>query len=82
MNRFRPIAAALIALLALSAFPAFAEKVSITYWQYFYQSKVDLMNQLIENFEKANPDIDVEQVTFPYESYQQKVAAAIPAGEG
>jgi ABC-type sugar transport system, periplasmic component len=82
MKRFGIVAVALIALLAASSGSAFAEKVSITYWQYFYQSKVDLMDQLIAQFEKDNPDITVEQVTFPYESYQQKVAAAIPAGEG
>ena len=59
-----------------------AADVTITYWQYFYQSKVDLMNDLIQQFEARNPGIKVDQVTFPYESYQQKVAAAVPAGEG
>ncbi|MGA2480595.1 MAG: extracellular solute-binding protein [Spirochaetia bacterium] len=59
-----------------------AADVTITYWQYYYQSKVDLMSDLIQQFEARNPGIHVEQVTFPYESYLQKVAAAVPAGEG
>ena len=40
------------------------------------------MEQLIENFEAANPDITVTMTHFPYDSYRTKVAAAIPAGEG
>ncbi|MCE1195576.1 extracellular solute-binding protein [bacterium] len=69
-------------LLVLAVLAASAETVTITYWQYFYESKVNLVNELIKNFEAANPGIKVEQVTFPYESFNQKVAASIPAGEG
>jgi len=71
----------LIAML-IGAGAAHAQEVTITYWQYFYESKVNLMNDLIEKFQAENPGIKVDQVTFPYESYQQKVAAAVPAGEG
>ncbi|MBI1416753.1 MAG: extracellular solute-binding protein [Limimaricola sp.] len=71
-------AAAATALMA--AAPAHA--VEIEYWQYFYQQRVDAMNILIANFEKANPDITVKMTTFPYDDYRTKVAAAIPAGEG
>jgi multiple sugar transport system substrate-binding protein len=71
-----------IALILGGTVAAQAADVTITYWQYFYQSKVDLMNDLIQQFEAQNPGIKVEQVTFPYETYQQKVAAAVPAGEG
>ncbi len=40
------------------------------------------MEQLIENFEAANPDIKVTMTHFPYADYRTKVAAAVPAGEG
>lgn len=69
-------------LLAVLVTGTFAQTVTITYWQYYYESKVKLMDELIQKFEAANPGIKVEQVTFPYESYNQKVAASIPAGEG
>jgi multiple sugar transport system substrate-binding protein len=82
MKRFRGIALILVALLAFSAVSVSAQKTTITYWQYFYQTKVDLMDELIKSFMAKNPDIKVEQVTFPYESYNQKVAASVPAGEG
>jgi len=82
MKGFRKTALLLVVLMVLVAQAATAAPVTITYWQYFYQSKVDLIDELIKQFEAKNPDIKVEQVTFPYESYNQKVAASIPAGEG
>jgi len=59
------------------------QKVSIEYWQYFFQSKQDLVNSLIQDFQKQNPNIEiVHNSTIPYEQYQQKLAAAAPAGQG
>ncbi|TXT43290.1 MAG: multiple sugar transport system substrate-binding protein [Spirochaetes bacterium] len=80
MKRLRG-ALLLIALLSLAAGIS-AQTVTITYWQYFFETKVKLVDELIKNFEKANPGIKVEQVTFPYETFNQKAAASIPAGEG
>lgn len=59
-----------------------AQKVQIEYWQYFFQSKKDLVDQLIADFQKDNPNITVVQTTFPYEQYNDKVAASVPAGSG
>jgi multiple sugar transport system substrate-binding protein len=56
--------------------------VTIEYWQYEYQTKVDLVNELIPEFQKANPKITVKHVNFPYDDFQAKVAAAVQAGEG
>jgi len=56
--------------------------VEIEYWQYQFDSKVDLVNQLITEFQTANPKIKVKQVNFPYDDFRQKFAAAIQAGEG
>ncbi len=67
--------------VALVASSANAE-VEIEYWQYFFDARVTAMEQLIENFEAANPDITVKMTHFPYADYRTKVAAAIPAGEG
>src|SRR5215467_6799931 len=57
-------------------------RVTVTYWQYFFESKVKLVDALIKQFEAQNPGIHVVQETFPYDSYNQKVASAIPAGQG
>ena len=59
-----------------------ANAVEIEYWQYYFDARVTAMEQLIENFEAANPDITVKMTHFPYADYRTKVAAAIPAGEG
>ncbi|MEP1931325.1 MAG: extracellular solute-binding protein [Roseibium sp.] len=63
-------------------FGSSAMAVEIEYWQYFFDARVDAMEQLIEKFETANPDITVKMTHFPYADYRTKVAAAIPAGEG
>jgi multiple sugar transport system substrate-binding protein len=59
-----------------------AEKVTIEYWQYTYDSKVALMTDLIKEFQAKNPNIEVKQVNFPYEQYNEKVAATVAAGKG
>src|SRR3569623_2006426 len=67
-----------VSLLAASA----AQAVEIQYWQYVYDTRVKAMDELIKNFEAANPDITVKQTTFPYDDYQTKVIAAHAAGNG
>lgn len=59
-----------------------AQAVEIQYWQYVYDTRVKAMDQLIANFEKANPDITVKQTTFPYADYQTRVVAANLSGNG
>ena len=79
LKSIKSIAMGAAALLASTA--AWAE-VEIEYWQYFFDARVTAMEQLIANFETANPDIKVTMTHFPYADYRTKVAAAIPAGEG
>lgn len=57
------------------------EKISIEYWQYFYQSKVTLIDKVIKDFEAKNPNITVTTKNFPYDSYQQKITAAVSANQ-
>jgi len=59
-----------------------AQAVEIDYWQYVFETRVTAMDELIKNFEAANPDITVKQTTFPYADYQTKVIAAQAAGNG
>lgn len=68
------------ATIALSA--GASQAIEIEYWQYFFEARVNAIDTLIEKFEAENPDITVNQTTFPYADYRTKVAAAIPAGEG
>ena len=77
----RHMTAALLSGTALFAASG-AQAVEIEYWQYIYETRVTAMDQLIEMFEEQNPDIPVEQVTFPYSDYQTRVIAANMAGNG
>lgn len=69
-------------LLTGLAGPVSAEDVEITYWQYFYETKEETINELIAMFEEENPGIKVNHETFPYENYNTKVAASVPSGTG
>ncbi len=53
--------------------------ITIEYWQYVFDAKVDLIDELIVEFEAANPGIKVEHKNFPYADYEQKLAAEIAA---
>lgn len=81
--RKRSFLIALTLLLALFAPMIQAEEpVTIEYWQYYFESKVALMDELIAEFEAANPGIKVKHQHFPYDSFQEKLAAAVAANEG
>ncbi|GAK57346.1 extracellular solute-binding protein [Candidatus Vecturithrix granuli] len=70
-------------LIAILLAPAWAQAaVEIEFWQYFYESKKLLVDDLIKEFEAQNPDIKVIHQTFPYDSFIQKVATTVPAGRG
>ncbi len=56
--------------------------VTIEYWQYEFPAKVDLINELITEFQSLHPHITVKQTNFPYDQYNQKVATLVPAGKG
>jgi len=75
------LSAAVSGAAFFAAMPASAQ-VEIEYWQYFFEARVTAMDQLIENFEAANPGITVNMTHFPYADYRTRTAVAIPAGEG
>ncbi|MBN1285529.1 MAG: extracellular solute-binding protein [Anaerolineae bacterium] len=58
------------------------EKVTIEFWQHESGGKIQAMASVIEGFNELYPDIEVIQSSFPYEEYQTKIAASVPAGTG
>jgi multiple sugar transport system substrate-binding protein len=57
--------------------------ITIEYWQYFFEPRVDAMNYLIEQFEAENPGIEViHNSDIPYGEFIDKVAASASAGTG
>lgn len=67
-----------------AAAPAASEgPVEIEYWQYNFAARIDAIDQLIEQFEAANPDIKViHNSDIPYDDFLDKIAASVPAGVG
>ena len=59
-------------LLPLMAVPAAQAEdvVTIEYWQYYFESIVALIDELIAQFEAENPGIKVAHQHFPYDSFQ------------
>lgn len=57
--------------------------ITIEYWQYFFDARVDAMNRLIQQFEAANPDVRViHNSDIPYDNFRDQIAASAPAGVG
>lgn len=81
-KRFSSLLGGAVGLALAAAVAAPAQGVEIEYWQYTFDARVDAIDQLIEEFEAANPDIQVIHTNFPYAEYRTKVATAVPAGEG
>ena len=69
-------------VLTLAGIGAGLQQVTITYWQYFFASKVKLVDDLVKQFEAQNSGIQVVHENFPYDAYNQKVASAVSAGQG
>lgn len=76
------MAVTVVMLLSMTGTGAGQQGVTITYWQYFFESKIKLVDQLIQEFQAQNPGIRVVHENFPYDAYNQKVASAVPAGQG
>jgi multiple sugar transport system substrate-binding protein len=79
--RKRSVVAILGAALAVAA-SAQGNKTTVLYWQYQFDSKVNFVNELMAEFNKANPTIEVKQETFPYDNYIAKVKSSVGAGQG
>lgn len=59
------------------------QPIEIEYWQYNFGARIDAMNQLIDQFQEANPGITViHNSDIPYDDFRDKIAASVPAGVG
>ena len=82
--RFRRIGAWLSVVLgmAVAAGGAARAQTEIEYWQYTFAQRVQAIDELIAQFQAANPGIRVKHTHVPYDDFRVKIAAAIPAGQG
>jgi len=62
--------------------PVAAGPVTIELWQHDSGGKINGMKEVIAGFNKVYPNITVNQTVVPYDDYQTKIAASVPAGTG
>lgn len=61
--------------------PVRQEKATLRYW-HPVGAGVEKQGEFFQQFEAANPQFAIQEETFPFEQYDDKVAAAMQAGQG
>jgi len=80
MSRKLQLALAAGVACFLGAVSAADAATTVKFWHTFSKSQGEALNKIIANFEKANPDIDVEaEFVGDYNDVVSKLQAAIPA---
>ena len=62
--------------------PAVAQPVTIEVWMHEHPPRLPLDKTIVEEFEKANPDIKVNLTIFPNATFDQKLQVAFAGGQG
>jgi ABC-type glycerol-3-phosphate transport system substrate-binding protein len=57
-------------------------KTTLTFWTHTHPPMVDLNKELIAEFEKQNPDIDIQYTAIPNSDFFTKMLAAMSTGTG
>src|SRR6266496_1334818 len=58
------------------------DKVTIKFWTHTHPPMVDLNKALIEQFQTANPDIEVKYDIIPNNSFAEKMLSSMGTGTG
>ncbi len=81
MRFLKIMAAALLIAICIGGDTKAQQAVEVEYWQYTFETRVRAMDELIKQFEAANPGTKVKHVHFPYADYRTKISAAMAAGQ-
>lgn len=79
----KALALMLVAMLMLSVcvVTASAETTTVKFWTHQNTAWNAAWEELITEFEAANPDIDIEYTTFPYADFEAKIQTSLMAGD-
>ena len=78
MFRLAPFSLFFLALLV----PLSATAESLKLWHTYRGTEQKALEQLVERWNVANPDDEVESLALPYDAYTSKLTSAIPRGHG
>jgi multiple sugar transport system substrate-binding protein len=53
------------------------KKVALTYWHIFGGTDTPTMNAIVDNFNKAHPDVAVTPTQFPFGQFEEKITTAL-----
>ena len=62
--------------------PPAAEPVTIVHWEHHSEGRVPIMEELVAEFEEANPNIKVSYEPLPYGAFFEKLGPSLEAGSG
>ncbi|MGI6214819.1 MAG: ABC transporter substrate-binding protein [Christensenellales bacterium] len=72
---------ALVLVMCATLLPVVAgEPVTVKFWSHINEAWNDSYEQLIAEFEEANPDIKIEYQTYPYDDFEAKIQTSLMAG--
>lgn len=78
-------AAVAVLFLAIAVFPfstAAGPQVTVRYWHLFGGPDVELMRKLVDDFQRAHPNIAIDMKYGRWENYYDQLTAAIAGGTG
>jgi multiple sugar transport system substrate-binding protein len=62
--------------------PAVANPITLEVWMHDHPPRLPLDKKIVQEFEKANPDIKVNLTIFPYSTFDQRLQVAFAGGQG
>src|SRR4051812_25657317 len=68
--------------LVLATTTAWAEPRTLRLWHSYRGAEEQALDESIQAFQQANPEIRVDSLANPYEGYASKLATAIPNDNG
>ncbi len=84
--RLRTVPRRLLVLLSVLLLAACAEPVddrpSVTLWHSYRGAERDALDEVIDRFAEARPDVRVEVLAVPSKAYKSRLQSAIPRGNG
>lgn len=86
MNRIAKLMTLVVVVaLALTGFGLTAkaqEKIQITYWTHNHAASIPVNQEIIDEFMKENPNVEIVFDNAPHSNYEQKILTAFAGGAG
>ena len=72
----------MLLILATAVTVQAQDKITITYWTHNHAQSIPINQQIIDEFMKANPNVEIVFDSAPHSNYEQKLLTAFGGGQG